>query len=169
MDLLRIKSAGREFFHKYRWALITLLAGLALMLMPTKTQPKPATTVSAVQTAAEAQNLGQQLEDLLSRVEGAGKVKVLLSEAVGESVLYQTDEALSRSDIAEERKLETVIVTGADRSQTGLVLRKDPPLYLGAIVLCQGADSAAVRLAMVDAVGSITGLSSDKISVLKMK
>ena len=168
MDWQRIKSEGQEFFRKYRWAAVVLLAGLALMLMPTRSQPKTV-SVPAEQAVQEGSELAGELEELLSRVEGAGKVKVLLSEAVGESVLYQTDEAYSRSDTAEERKLETVIVTASDRSQTGLVRRRDPPLYLGAIVLCQGADSAAVRLAMVDAVGSITGLSSDKISVLKMK
>ena len=32
-----------------------------------------------------------------------------------------------------------------------------------------GADSASVRLAIVSAVGSVTGLSTDKITVLKMK
>jgi len=36
-------------------------------------------------------------------------------------------------------------------------------------VVCQGADRAGVRLAVVDAVKSVTGLSSDRITVLKMK
>ena len=41
--------------------------------------------------------------------------------------------------------------------------------YTGAVILCQGADSATVRLQIVEAVSVYTGLSSNKIMVLKMK
>ena len=43
------------------------------------------------------------------------------------------------------------------------------PVYQGAVVVCEGAERAAVRLAIVEAVSSLTGLGSDKISVIKMK
>jgi hypothetical protein len=42
-------------------------------------------------------------------------------------------------------------------------------VYQGAVVLCQGAADAAVRLAVVEAVSKATGLGADKICVLKMK
>lgn len=38
----------------------------------------------------------------------------------------------------------------------------------GVVVVCQGAENAAVRLDIIRAVGSYTGLGSDKITVLKM-
>ena len=44
-----------------------------------------------------------------------------------------------------------------------------PESYRGAIVVCQGADSPAVKLAIVEAVSRATGLGADSISVLKMK
>jgi len=40
---------------------------------------------------------------------------------------------------------------------------------VGAVVVCQGADLAQVRLAVTNAVSSYTGLGCDKITVLKMK
>ena len=55
------------------------------------------------------------------------------------------------------------------RNERGLVIRTDPPKYLGAVVLCQGADSSVVRLAVIDAVSKVTGLGTDRICVLKMK
>ena len=61
------------------------------------------------------------------------------------------------------------MVTGSDRSEKGLVRQINPPEYLGAVVLCQGADNAAVKLAIVEAVSKATGLSTDRITVLKMK
>ena len=39
----------------------------------------------------------------------------------------------------------------------------------GAVVVCQGANSAKVRLEVTNALASYTGLRSDKISVMKMK
>lgn len=38
----------------------------------------------------------------------------------------------------------------------------------GAVVVCEGADQAAVRLAILRAVNAYTGFGSDRITVLKM-
>ena len=47
--------------------------------------------------------------------------------------------------------------------------QKLSPVYQGAIILCQGADSPSVRLAITQAVSKVTGLPTDRIAVLKMK
>ena len=107
-----------------------------------------------------------EFQQLLSAMEGAGRVRVLLTEAKGERRHFQTDQDQHQSG---DLKTDTVIITAQDRSQQGLVQRTDPPVYRGAVVLCQGADSSRVRLAVVEAVAAVTGLTSDKISVLKMK
>lgn len=39
----------------------------------------------------------------------------------------------------------------------------------GAVIACQGADEARVKLCVINAVSAYTGLGSDKISVIKMK
>lgn len=167
MDWIGTKEAMTEWFRKYRWAVVVLAAGLVLMVLPgeetAETQP------SVVQTVPEQTTLQQELEAILSKVDGAGKVKVLLAQSAGEEIHYQTDEDSAISENGEDLRRQTVIVTGADRGESALVQRVDPPRYLGAVVICQGAGSAAVRLAIVDAVGTVTGLSSDRISVLKMK
>ena len=41
------------------------------------------------------------------------------------------------------------------------------PTYRGALVVCQGGDRADVRLAVIEAVSVLTGLSSDRITVAK--
>ena len=38
----------------------------------------------------------------------------------------------------------------------------------GAVVVCEGANNAKVRLDIIRAVGAYTGLTADKISVLRM-
>lgn len=162
MDWVKLKSSGMEAVKKYRYVLLVVLAGILLMALPERKeeQEKPEKIVEASQPC-----LQESLTDILSQIAGAGKVKVLLTEAAGEQTIYQTDENYAGSDI----RRQTVLVTNASREEAGLVKQVNPPTYQGAIVLCQGADSASVRLSIVEAVSNATGLSTDKISVLKMK
>ena len=39
--------------------------------------------------------------------------------------------------------------------------------WVGAVIVCEGAGSAAVRLELTRAVGALTGLPSDKIAIVK--
>ena len=144
----------KPILMKYRYVLLVALAGLALMLIPggsEEAEPMPA--------AAVEESLESRLESILSRIDGAGEVKVLLTEERGGEVFYQTE--------GEDGK--TVLICGADRSESGLVRTTEAPVYRGAVVVCRGADSAAVRLAVVEAVANATGLGTDRITVLKMK
>ena len=112
-----------------------------------------------------ASDLQTELEDILSHISGAGSVKVLLTQASGEEIIYQTDEDISSDDI----QRDTVLITNSNREDLGLIKQTNPPRYQGAVILCQGADRPEVRLRIVEAVMSATGLTSDKITVLKMK
>lgn len=159
MDLIILKERSLAWIKKYRTCLLVLLVGVVLMLLPAGKTETETPAATPVQTQPDLQ---EELEQLLARLDGAGKVQVLLTQAQGSKTQYQTDENGNGST-------DTVIVTDSDRSQTGLVQQVDPPVYLGAVVLCQGAGKATVRLAIVDAVAKATGLPSSKITVLKMK
>ncbi len=166
MDWVEAKAVIISYIKKYRWAALILLIGLLLMAMP---EEKGSEAVPAAVPVAAEPDLQRELEELLSRLEGAGRVCLLLSTASGSETHYQTNEDIRKTADSGDKRVETVVITGSDRSETGLVQRIDPPQYLGAVVLCQGADRASVRLAVVEAVAAATGLTSDRISVLKMK
>lgn len=162
MDWIALRERGKTLVLKYRYVVLVLLAGILLMLLPTGQNHSAASTEPALQAAADLQ---EELAELLSHLEGAGKVRVLLTEAEGSQTLYQSD----GEDRSDSQKTDTVLVTGSDRAQTGLIRRVDPPKYRGAVILCQGAGRSSVRLAVVEAVANATGLPTNKISVLKMK
>lgn len=164
MDWVTLRSRGKELVRKYRYVLLVVLAGLFLMALPDGKNAKAAPEPVAAETEPR-QDLQTELEEILSQIQGAGRVRVLLTQREGERTVYQTDEDSASSGV----RSDTVLLNGSDRSQTGLVRQVNPPTYLGAVIVCQGADSASVRLAIVEAVGSVTGLSTDKITVLKMK
>lgn len=162
MDWIAGKEVLREGFRKYRYVLLAALLGVFLMLLPVKEEALPESEPEALQPVPDLQT---ELSALLSRVEGAGKVEVLLTQKEGAQTVYQNDEQIQETDI----RRDTVLVTDAARSETGLIRQVNPPVYRGAVIVCQGADQSQVRLAMVLAVKSATGLSADQITVLKMK
>jgi stage III sporulation protein AG len=62
-----------------------------------------------------------------------------------------------------------VIITDGNRNQKPVISQVIPAKYLGAVIICQGADQPTVRLAIVEAVSKLTGLGTDRVCVLKMK
>ena len=168
MDMANIRIKITDYFKKYKYAVIILLVGVVLMLIPVGKQEKSVSQPSTDQVNNEV-DVNGLLEQILSQIAGAGEVRVLLSIASGEEIVYQTDNKLSQTEENSNTQIDTVTVTDADRNETGLIKQTISPVYRGAVVVCQGADSAQVRLAIVEAVEKVTGLSSDRISVLKMK
>ena len=164
--LLKNKNV-QDFLSKYKYVLLVLAVGIVLMVIPSGSQ----TQVEAVLNQGEESILSvkERLTQILKQVKGAGEVHVLLTEAFGEETLYQTNEDTSQSDTASSSRGDTVTVTDSERNENGLVRQKNPPKYLGAIVVCQGGDQPAVRLAILDAVSKVTGLGANKISIQKMK
>ncbi len=156
MDRVTMMDLGRRFFRKNALTVLLILVGLLFLLLPQE-KPDPAPAEPEQKPAA---TLEERLSELLSQAEGAGKTRVLLTEQAGEQILYQTDEAENRST--------TVLVSDGSREEGGLVRQRISPAYQGAVVLCQGANRPEVRLAVVNAVMAVTGLTSDKITVLKL-
>ena len=161
MDRGELMQKAGELLRKYRWPILVLVIGVILMLLPSA---EPHVSVTPAASQAEKPGMDQEMAHILSQIQGAGEVLVLLTESSGAQTVYQTD-----VDGAQDRHEKTVIITGAARSQAGLVQQVIPPKYMGAIVVCHGADNATVRLATVEAVAKVTGLGADRISVLKMK
>lgn len=150
----------------YKYAAMVLLLGVTLMLMPQKEKQQIEPPAEQIK---EETSLEERLETVLSQMDGVGKAKVLLTLATGTSYQYQTDVRTYTKQEDTEVQKETVLASDGAGKQSPIAVRTTYPTYQGALVLCQGADSATVRLDVIDAVSDLTGLGSDKISVIKMK
>ena len=167
MGRLDITAKAKELFDKYKFVLAVLGIGILLMLIPDndKTQAPPVPTEQHTATVSRA----EELENILGQMYGVGRIKVLLTESDSAQTIYQTDEDRSQSADSENIRVQTVIVTNSGREEVGLIRSVTPPVYLGAIIVCQGGDNPSVKLAVVQAVSNVTGIPSDRITVLKMK
>lgn len=166
MEVAHSLQKASAFMKRNRYVVLILLIGVALMLLPTqkthKSEPQPA-------YPAEEVSINEQLSEILSKVKGAGNVQVLLTIQAGEETVYQIDEMMDTTEQGSSTKVSTIILSNTDKQQTGLVRQVNPPIYQGAMVVCQGGDDPAVKLAITEAVSKVTGLGADRISVLKMK
>lgn len=167
MDLKKAKSSVTIWLKKYRYLFLLLILGIALLCLPSNGGSSSQQN-ETTQPTAERVDMATQMEVLLSSISGAGKVKVLLAESTGEQYIYLSDRDSTTNQNGTTVRTDTVIITDANRNQQALLTQIIPPSYCGAVVLCQGGDQAAVRLAVAEAVSKLTGLGLDKICVLKM-
>ena len=111
-----------------------------------ETEPEAA-EVPAQLTALEFDLAEQEarLSEAVSLIDGAGKAKVVLSVRGG-----------VQRELASEAG-ETLIVSTGGGAQAPVELRYTYPEYQGALVLCEGAHQAQVRLAVTEALRAVTG------------
>ena len=170
-QIINIKSLG-EKLGKFKYPLLILLLGAALLLWPSKKEAKAEKPESQQMeiTAAPDESIEEQMESILSCIEGAGEVRVLLSRKTGDETLYLTDTSVSENaDGAKSRSETAVRVSVSGGGEAPVATQTVYGQYQGALVVCEGADRAAVRLELVNAVASLTGLSADRVTVIKMK
>ena len=158
---------------KNKYALLVVLAGIFLLLLPTggsgneqqSAMPEPQPR-SAQFSLAEQE---RRIAEALSQIDGAGEVTVVLTlRSSMEQVVAQDRRGSSRAEGSGEQSENTVIITTGSQQQSPVALKYIYPEYLGALVVAQGADNAAVRLELLSAVATLTGLGTDRITVTRM-
>lgn len=166
-ELQKRLSAG---ISKFRLPLLIFAAGLLLMLLPTGKRSTQAVKTAA--QAAQTQELTpsqEEMEAILSRIDGVGRVDLLLTLRTSGASVYQTDTRTVTSGSGTTEECQTVFGQTSGSGKEPVVQTTLAPQYQGALVVCDGADRASVRLAVVQAVTSLTGLGSNQIAVVKMK
>lgn len=171
------RGKGLELFGKYKYVLLILLAGVALLLWPGGKEPPTGeeaaekTSASMPQEDFSVSALEEKLSETLSKVKGAGDVTVMLTVQGGSRQVLAVDEKSShKADGGSETQSTTVVVSGASGTGNSPVLVQQLyPRFQGALVVCSGGEDAGVRLKLMEAVSALTGLGTDKISICKGK
>ena len=166
MDQLGLVQRVKTLFARYKYVILIVAAGIFLMSVPSG-QPRQDSQEPAAQTVEDT-DIGKELEAVLSQIQGVGKVRVMVTELSSAETVYQTDAELDTEPDSTSQRSKTVVVS-KDGDDTGLIRTVTPPTYLGAVIVCQGGDIPSVRLAVSQAVAAVTGISTDRITVLKMK
>ena len=122
-------------------------------------------------------DLEERLENILSKMEGVGKVNVMLTYTKGSEIIPMKNETSKISTtqeidsdggirtIEEKDTAKEIIYTNGSEIETQTVIN---PVVKGAIVIAEGASNATVKTNIVSAVEAITGLATYKVQVFEM-
>lgn len=155
------------YVEKYKYVLLVLAAGIALMIIP---WPRTAADKTSSETPQESFSLTQvqrEMEDLLCHIEGVGQIKVMLTLRSGSTLQLAENKTSSQRDAENKQDSEIVKLNRGSGAQDVVITEQIYPTYQGAVIVCQGADAPKVCLSVTEAVAVLTGLSSEKISVVK--
>lgn len=156
-------------WKKYRLVALILLAGIVLMLLPTGAKEDTQSTTEQSRETFSLEETERRMEEILGRIQGTGKLQLMLTLKSGSQLQLAEDTDRSVDEGELRTQTETVTINRGSGYEDIVITRQIYPVYQGALVVCQGADQASVRLAVTEAVAALTGLSSDKITVVKWK
>ena len=160
----------KKLWDRWKYAVLVVAAGAALLLLPSGGK-QSAADVPDENVQDTVQETETRMETILAKIDGVGELHLMLTADTGTSRHLAQDTELSYSgDTAApedyQRKSETVL-SGGSGSEEPVVTETRCPTWRGALVVCQGGGDAQVRLAVTAAVASLTGLGSDRITVVK--
>ena len=125
----------------------------------------------------EETDLEERLENILSKMEGVGKVNVMITYTKGSEIVPMKNETAKISTtqetdsdggtrvIEEKDTSKEIIYTNGSEIETQTVIN---PVVKGAIIIAEGASNASVKTNIVSAVEAITGLATYKVQVFEM-
>lgn len=189
----------KEFWQDKRWKkwdksqwTILILAGVLLMVIaipaetPRKEEPE---TIKEKEAPSEkesgslkdyAKELEDRLEAVLCRMEGAGRVKVMVTlEDSGESVI-EKDTVNETTDLQEadnaggnrtERSTQTArqsVYQESDSEKTPFIGKEIEPRIAGVLVVAEGGENTAVKQNISEAVMALFQIDVNRIKVVKM-
>lgn len=153
-----------NLWKKYKYVGLVVLAGIVLMVLPAGTSAPDPQKDSA---GFSLEDTERRMEELLGRMDGVGRVQVMLTLKNGSSLELAEDADSTERDGETRTQREPVTLNRGSGYQDVVVTQETYPVYLGAVVVCQGAGSSGVRLAVTEAVAALTGLPADRITVVQ--
>ena len=156
-----------EKLKKDKKLLLTVAAGILGIVFIVISEFIPKSSYKKAETGE--QTLEKRLESIISSVDGAGRVQVMVTLDTSEQTQYAKDEKENSKsgDKTSEKSYEKKFVLTDDDG--GVVLKTTEPEVRGVIVVCDGGDNAAVKNGITSAVRAALSVDSNKITVLKMK
>ena len=160
----------KALFEQYKFVLLVIGVGIVLLLLPTGSKVKPAIgTVVTSQELFDLPAFEEKLGLVLSNINGAGQVEVILTVTGTTRQVFAQDNRESIRESGNELTESTVVVSKGSGTQEALLVETVYPKFQGAVVVCEGGNDPAVKLKLIEAVSALTGLGADKISVCMSK
>ena len=136
---------------------------------------------SSLEVSSNTSNqLEIKLEEILSKIQGVGEVKVFINYSESNEIIPMYNESTQTSNteetdisggtrtIEETDSQKEIIYEESDGEKTVITQKVVEPQIEGAIITAKGAGSAEVKTSIIQAVEAVTGLATHKIQVFEM-
>lgn len=165
LDIIKDRLKGDK-----RLAIIVIVGLLGIILLtlssflPEKEKDEPAENSTQINLAEYEESVENRLSQLISCIDGAGRTKVMVTLDSGDENVYATE------DKSGEKTYERdYVVIKQDGNEGGMLLKVTEPEIRGVAVVCEGADSAAVRQEIINTVTAVLGVGTSRVNIAKMK
>lgn len=165
--------------------IITVIAINTILSDDTKDKESKSSNTITNSTVAETgqsntNSLEDRLKSILSKIDGVGKVDVLISysessqivpmfnENIKETSTEEQDESGGKRVITENDVQKDVIYQEDNGQKTPITQKTIMPKIEGTIITAEGASDINVKENIIQAVSAATGLASHKIQVFEM-
>ena len=123
-----------------------------------------------------------RLKEVLQKVEGVGKVEVMLTLQASAEKVVEKDVPSSRQTVEESdsnggsrvtqeesRTEETIYQETSDGSRTPYIVKQLEPKVEGVVIIAEGGGNAAVQQNILEAVQALFSVEAHKIKIMKME
>lgn len=106
-----------------------------------------------------------KLQSLISKIEGVGKVSVMITYESGEENVFASDKEESFRN-GEQKIKNDYIIVDSDNGETGLKIKSVYPKIKGVAVVCNGESDSTTKERIVSVVSALFDISTKNISVV---
>ncbi len=155
---------------KYKYIALLIGVGIVFLLFPTSTSNEiNSKSSSSVEEEFAVSELEERLENILSQIDGAGQVKVMLTVKSGMKRVFAQDGRVEQDNELLQKESETVVISSGAGTQEAVLMQRIYPEFQGVLIVAEGGGDPFVKLSLTEAMTALTGLGADKISVCKGK
>lgn len=159
--------------------ILLLIVGLiSLVLFFGFNSNKKDTTNSTISTSSSyigtidyCQIIESKLVEVLSKVDGAGNVSVMVTVDGSPELIYANEQdktsSSNSSGTTTSSTYSSPIIIDVNGSSSALVMTEVLPAVKGVIVVSSGAGNVATKLNLLNAVSTLLDISTEQVTVLK--
>ncbi len=171
-----LPDSVKHFLLKHRYLFVLAFVGLLFLIVPTP-EKENTKVVEQTELLFSVDEMESKIEKMLTKSEGVGRVELLLTLKSSSEQIYAEEARVSHErqesgntvDYHEDNDKKPSVISRASGEEVPVLIKQIYPEFLGATVVCDGADNASVRRLISDAIYALTGITADKIAILKMK
>lgn len=155
------KIKNNKFFQ-YGLIIVIILAVVLVILITHENKSNVVENKTDVEVYVS--NLEDKLSSLLSEVEGAGKVKVVISVDGGNETVLASKVTVTETANGKERVETPILVNGKT-----VVLKELYPKIVGVLIVSEGAKNLMVLSKIQQATVSLLDVNVSQVEILAMK